>query len=175
MNSRLLLTAAAIILLFSGCIPADQGASEEMGQMGPDHCPNLVGSWELVEIRESAGALSGEFESDPDYQEAPTLKVVNSTHWMFIRQTAGSFVHAQGGGTRLTPWDSIPSMWSTAQFLKMSARHLNSRVLWRAILCGIIRVAKVTHATTKFGAVYNSSGSPVSFADHQTIIGCSLL
>ncbi|MDE2826500.1 MAG: hypothetical protein OXL40_04200 [Bacteroidota bacterium] len=97
MNSRLLLTAAAIILLFTGCIPADQGASEEMGQTGPDDCPNLVGSWELVEIRESAGALSGEFESDPDYQEAPTLKVVNSTHWMFIRQTAGSFVHAQGG------------------------------------------------------------------------------
>ena len=97
MNSRLLLTATAIILIYSGCVPADQGASDEMAQMGPDDCPNLSGTWELVEIRESAGALSGEFESDPEYREAPTLKVLNSTHWMFIRQTADVFVHAQGG------------------------------------------------------------------------------
>ena len=97
MNSRLFLTIAAIVFLFSGCVAADQEAAQEMGQMGPDHCPNLAGSWELIEIRESAGALSGEFESDPNYREAPTLKVMNSTHWMFIRQTAGSFVHAQGG------------------------------------------------------------------------------
>ncbi len=97
MNSRLLLMVAAIVFLFAGCVAADQEAVEEAGQMGSEDCPDLVGSWELVEIRESAGALGGGFESDPDYQQAPTLKVLNSTHWMFIRQTADSFVHAQGG------------------------------------------------------------------------------
>ena len=94
---------ALTVLLFAGCIEANPGGnsdstmSTEAQQRGPDSCPSVAGSWELVEIRETAGALSGEFESDPEYQEAPTLKVINETHWMFVRQTAESFVHAQGG------------------------------------------------------------------------------
>lgn len=70
-----------------------------------DPCPSLVGSWELVSIDDQSRALSGEFQSDPDYQVAPTLKIINDTHWMFIRQSADHFIHAQGG--RYTLHDGI--------------------------------------------------------------------
>ncbi len=100
MTTRYLIIAAFFLF---GCVETDpEGASEtsmtgEVQQAGGDSCPSLVGSWELVEIRETSTALSGEFESDPEYREAPTLKVLNETHWMFVRQAAESFVHAQGG------------------------------------------------------------------------------
>ena len=91
-----------LVLLFAACAesPDATGPEEDVaGAAAGDggFCTSLVGSWELVTIRESASALSGEFESDPDYREAPTLKILNETHWMFIRQTADVFVHAQGG------------------------------------------------------------------------------
>ncbi len=70
-----------------------------------DPCPSLVGSWELVSIDDQSAALTGGFESDPDYQVAPTLKIINDTHWMFIRQSADNFIHAQGG--RYTLHDGI--------------------------------------------------------------------
>lgn len=70
-----------------------------------DPCPSLVGSWELVSIDDESSALSGDFGSDPDYQVAPTLKILNDTHWMFIRQSADRFIHAQGG--RYTLHDGI--------------------------------------------------------------------
>ena len=100
MTTRYLIIAAFFLF---GCVETDpEGTSEtsmaeEVQQAEGDSCPSLVGSWELVEIRETSTALSGEFESDPEYRQAPTLKVLNGTHWMFIRQTAESFVHAQGG------------------------------------------------------------------------------
>ena len=77
--------------------------SADAAEEGGSVCPSLVGSWELVQINETAGALTGEFESDPNYQEAPTLKILNETHWMFIRQSADEFVHAQGGRYSLDP------------------------------------------------------------------------
>ena len=77
----------------AGAAPADAEAAAVIN----DPCPSLVGSWELVFIAETAAALSGQFESDPDYQQAPTLKILNDTHWMFIRQSADEFVHSQGG------------------------------------------------------------------------------
>ena len=64
-------------------------------------CNSLTGSWELVSIALDAPARSGEFETDPNYQEAPTLKILNDTHWMFIRQSSDQFIHAQGGRYRL--------------------------------------------------------------------------
>ena len=87
-----------IVLAVVGCTETTEevevaGSEEAMS----DPCPDLMGSWELMQIQESALALSGEFESDPDYQQAPTLKILNDTHWMFIRQSAQQFVHAQGG------------------------------------------------------------------------------
>ena len=100
--------ALLLILSLSACgdtSGGEAGASVEAAAMktveGP--CPSLVGSWELVSIAESAAALSGEFESDPDYQQAPTLKILNETHWMFIRQSADQFVHSQGGRYSLEP------------------------------------------------------------------------
>ena len=89
------------LLLVIGC--GESTESEETAAGEDDVCPSLVGTWELLGIDEGAAALSGEFESDPDYEEAPTLKVLNETHWMFIRQTADRFVHAQGGRYSLEP------------------------------------------------------------------------
>ena len=83
-------------------MPEEETIADQV-EAAADVCPSLVGTWELVEIRESAGALTGEFSSDPDYQEAPTLKLLNETHWMFIRQSADQFVHAQGGRYSLEP------------------------------------------------------------------------
>ncbi len=102
------LTTALLAMIALGCAEnaedaALDGEDAEAATGGGDICPSLVGSWELVRINESAAALSGEFESDPDYQSAPTLKILNETHWMFIRQSADEFVHAQGGTYFLEP------------------------------------------------------------------------
>ncbi len=96
--------ATAFLLLLAACGGA--ASDEEMAadeQVIEDPCPSVVGSWELIEIRDNALALSGDFESDPNYQEAPTLKILNDTHWMFIRQSANQFVHSQGGRYSLEP------------------------------------------------------------------------
>ena len=92
-----------VVLFLNACSDASEGNGGGMAETamvgktveGP--CPSLLGSWELVSIAETAPALAGSFESDPDYQQAPTLKVLNETHWMFIRQSADQFVHSQGG------------------------------------------------------------------------------
>ena len=34
---------------------------------------------------------------EQDYTEVPTLKILNRSHWMFIRQSAETFIFAQGG------------------------------------------------------------------------------
>jgi hypothetical protein len=97
---------ACLVLVLAGCAAPDDGAvlEEEAATAeavaagnGDDPCPSLVGSWELVSIASDAPALSQEFDTDPNYQEAPTLKVLNETHWMFIRQSSDQFIHAQGG------------------------------------------------------------------------------
>ncbi len=100
--SIVLFASVLFFMTAFGCADAPEGTAMENGEAeaangGDNVCPSLVGSWELVRINESAGALSGDFESDPNYHEAPTLKVLNETHWMFIRQSADEFVHAQGG------------------------------------------------------------------------------
>ena len=93
-----LLPALIFVLALTGCADAPEAEyGDDAMDTSSDPCPSLVGSWELVSIQETASALSGEFASDPDYRQAPTLKVLNETHWMFIRKTAESFVHAQGG------------------------------------------------------------------------------
>ncbi len=106
MNTLCTAAAVAALVLFAslGCgeAPEDSqmepyASEQEAGTSISDPCPRLVGSWELVRINEESGALSGEYDEDPDYQEAPTLKILNGTHWMFIRQSAEEFVHAQGG------------------------------------------------------------------------------
>ena len=100
-----LVSVLLILLLIVGCAETDDTADSAMDETGTvdELCPSVLGTWELVSIEETSSALSGEFESDPDYQEAPTLKVINETHWMFIRQAADRFVHAQGGRYSLEP------------------------------------------------------------------------
>ena len=88
-----------VLFAFSACGDSSEGNSaggDPEAARTVDPCPSLLGSWELVSIAETAPALSGAFESDPNYQESPTLKILNETHWMFIRQSAESFIHSQG-------------------------------------------------------------------------------
>ena len=95
--TRLQLPVLIIAVYLMAC---GGGTTEETAESAPattERCPSLVGSWELEDIHESALALSGEYESDPSYGFAPTLKILNETHWMFIRQNADELVHAQGG------------------------------------------------------------------------------
>ena len=108
-NPTIFALAFLLVLSMSACGDTSDGEAGSMAETasavrtveGP--CPSLMGSWELVSIAETAAALSGEFESDPDYQQAPTLKILNETHWMFIRQSAKAFVHSQGGRYSLEP------------------------------------------------------------------------
>ena len=108
-NPTIFALAFLLVLSMSACGDTSDGEAGSMAETasavstveGP--CPSLMGSWELVSIAETAAALSGEFESDPDYQQAPTLKILNETHWMFIRQSAEAFVHSQGGRYSLEP------------------------------------------------------------------------
>ncbi|GIV62340.1 MAG: hypothetical protein KatS3mg044_1206 [Rhodothermaceae bacterium] len=79
------------------CACGGQSSPEATAGEEEDPCPSLAGSWELVSIEDDAPALTGAYETDPNYQEAPTLKILNDTHWMFIRQSADNFIHAQGG------------------------------------------------------------------------------
>ena len=99
--SIFLVVTVLILVTAIGCTDTSEDTEMENGAVAAENggsvCPSLVGSWELVQINESAGALSGDFQSDPNYHEAPTLKILNETHWMFIRQSADEFVHAQGG------------------------------------------------------------------------------
>lgn len=103
MRFSLLILSLLVLVSTSACMEADAPeatdapAVAETGNAEDDPCPSLVGSWELVSIASDAPALTGEFESDPDYQEAPTLKILNDTHWMFIRQSSERFIFAQGG------------------------------------------------------------------------------
>ena len=97
MKTQNILLVVLLLALVAGCSSEPAPDPEVLPASTASICPSLVGSWELVSIRESSEALSGEFESDPDYQEAPTLKILNDSHWMFIRQTAEGMVHAQGG------------------------------------------------------------------------------
>ena len=119
----------------AGAAPAETEATSATG----DPCPSLVGSWELVSIAETALALTGDFESDPDYQESPTLKVLNDTHWMFIRQSADQFVHAQGGRyaleaggfyTELVEYSAIPE--NVGQEFRFECR-LEGDSLWHHV------------------------------------------
>lgn len=113
MRSPLFILSLLVLVSTSACMQAPDDALEatdapavaEATSTEDDPCPSLLGSWELVSIASDAPALSGEFEGDPDYQEAPTLKVLNDTHWMFIRQSAERFIFAQGG--RYTLEDGI--------------------------------------------------------------------
>jgi len=108
-----LLLVSSFLLILSACggpKGTDAGTTESANIENAstelsDPCPSLVGSWELVSIDDQSPALGGTFDSDPNYQIAPTLKILNSDHWMFIRQSSNRFIHAQGG--RYTLHDGI--------------------------------------------------------------------
>ena len=95
------LTTALLILLVPFVLTSCQndmgeaapasGAAEETAA-AEDAC-DLVGSWEMVSMETTTP------DSVVQYDEStrPTLKILNDTHWMFIRQSAATFIFAQGG------------------------------------------------------------------------------
>lgn len=97
--------ALLLILSLAACgdtSGGDAGAPAMATKTVEGPCPSLVGSWELVSIADDAPALQGS-DTDPVYQLAKTLKILNETHWMFIRQLDDDLIHAQGGRYTLEP------------------------------------------------------------------------
>jgi hypothetical protein len=84
-----------VALLATLALTNCQDSTEEAAAMAsaePDSC-DLVGSWEMVSMQVTAP----DSVADYDESDTPTLKILNDTHWMFIRQSAERFVFAQGG------------------------------------------------------------------------------
>ncbi len=85
----ILLTVA--MLGFSAACGGNDGDNSSAANTGED-C-DLVGSWEMVSMQVTTADSTVEY----DETEQPTLKILNDTHWMFIRQSADSFLFSQGG------------------------------------------------------------------------------
>jgi len=137
--------ALFVFLVLGACgeAPRDEAAPdtsvEPASVASADPCPSLNGSWVLVSIADDASALAGTFESDPAYQEAPSLKIINDTHWMFIRQSSDTFIHAQGGRyslerggfyTEFVEYSAIPE--NVGQSFQFSCR-LEGDSLWHHV------------------------------------------
>ena len=91
---------ALLLLLLLGCEYTDSdippaAVAEETHPDG--YCDDLSGSWEMV----SMTVTTTDSIYTQDQTQIPTLKVLNGTHWMFIRQSAEEFIFAQGGQYRL--------------------------------------------------------------------------
>ena len=97
--------ALLLTLFLSACgdtSGGDSGAPAMATNVVEGPCPNLIGSWELVSIADDAPALQGS-DTDPVYAFGKTLKILNASHWMFIRQLDDGLIHAQGGRYTLEP------------------------------------------------------------------------
>ena len=83
-----------MLLVFTGCqSEAVQQVAEALPVNSGGVCEDLSGSWEMI----SMTVTTPDTSYTQDETEIPTLKVLNETHWMFIRQSADEFVFAQGG------------------------------------------------------------------------------
>lgn len=93
-------TIYPVLLLFvvmgMGCErePQEVAAMTEIpaGDTEAGNCP-LEGSWEMVSMKMTTPDSTVTY----DETEQPTLKILNASHWMFIRQSADRFIFAQGG------------------------------------------------------------------------------
>lgn len=97
MKSLVLFTCT--LCLFAGCEyytepPADATADSAMPE---GYCDDLTGSWQMV----SMTVTTADSIFTLDETQTPTLKVLNESHWMFIRQSSDEFIFAQGGPYRL--------------------------------------------------------------------------
>ena len=89
-----------LLLLLLGCEYADSDtppAAVADVAYPEGYCNDLSGSWEMV----SMTVTTADTIYTQDQSQIPTLKVINDTHWMFIRQSAEEFIFAQGGQYRL--------------------------------------------------------------------------
>ena len=96
-------------ILISGCVPTDTDTpSNAIAEVDADaaadathpegYCDDLSGSWQMTfRTVTTPDSIYTQAETD-----VPTLKVLNDTHWMFVRQTKdGDFVLARGGPYQL--------------------------------------------------------------------------
>jgi hypothetical protein len=95
-TNRLFFFCAFLLSASVGCA-ADTKPEQATEQHPEGYCDNLNGSWEMISMNVTTADSSYTQGAD----EAPTLKILNDTHWMFIRQSAERFVFAQGGPFRL--------------------------------------------------------------------------
>ncbi len=93
-NTYSLVLFSVCAFLIAGCIPTTTPPDAVAEVVHPEgYCDDLSGSWEMV----SMTVTTPDTIYTQDQSEVPTLKVLNDTHWMFIRQSAEAFVFAQGG------------------------------------------------------------------------------
>ena len=86
----------------------DQATAENVPE---GYCDNLTGSWEMI----SMDVITPDSSYTQGAEEAPTLKILNDTHWMFIRQSSERFVFAQGGPFRLEEGKYIEEVGYSAE------------------------------------------------------------
>lgn len=94
MKSAICLICCTLAVI--GAVHAQPDLSSE-ALPGQETCTDLNGSWEMI----SMTVTTPDSVYTQDESEVPTLKILNDTHWMFIRQSAQEFVFAQGGTYRL--------------------------------------------------------------------------
>ena len=102
------------LLLFSfGCNinPSEMPPVVEAVTYPEGYCNDLNGSWEMV----SMTVTTADSIYTQDQTEIPTLKIINDTHWMFIRQSADEFIFAQGGRYRLEEGKYIETVGYSAE------------------------------------------------------------
>ena len=90
-----------IAFLLIGCENSNSNtpsrAAAEMVNIN-GHCGDLSGSWEMT----YRTVTTHDSIYTQDETDIPTLKVLNGTHWMFVRQkNNGEFVLARGGPYKL--------------------------------------------------------------------------
>lgn len=97
-TTRLLIVLVSLVLTSCGAevedtaSPTDTTDGVEVAASAEPAC-DLVGSWEMVSMQE----ITPDSVVEYDESQRPTLKILNDTHWMFIRQSAAEFIFAQGG------------------------------------------------------------------------------
>jgi hypothetical protein len=94
MNARSIVPLLAVAIVAGGCVkPQEEVAAVIRPVSGSAASCDLLGSWEMVSMKMVTSDSTVEY----DESERPTLKVLNGTHWMFIRQSGDRFIFAQGG------------------------------------------------------------------------------
>lgn len=138
MKSAICLICCTLAVI--GAVHAQPDLSSE-ALPGQETCTDLNGSWEMI----SMTVTTPDSVYTQDESEVPTLKILNDTHWMFIRQSAQEFVFAQGGTYRLE--DGVYTEIVGYRLSSLSVQPAGSANLWPAVCWRTESTSASLHAT----------------------------